>query len=419
MKDRSSKGAAVRTQDRSYPFRVFVSYAHEDHRLAARLLQALRDLQLRPYCDESIGAGMPFTDEIKGLIAHAHVFMPLITQNAQQRPWVHQETGYAMALNIPVLPVAVHGVLPEDMTAQLQAITVRKDMRDAKEKLAAISFERVVFPPPRAPEAMIDVADLPEERTRLLASYPRRIVEYGHYGLVRQRGAFSSFCLPDAGPLDKLWELREGLNQRSEYHRILQREERRMLEVHARAVGCRLIVDPTIDLLERGETAAPARLHVLLQFLDSMADDKIQVVTSTKAGRGSLTIVGDWFAAESQLPKPGGYQQTVFKWHAPTVLTMARRFDQEFEGLAKQGGIDLGCSRLHAIKAAKAALHRHPGFGAFKLAMSRPDATRVRAQPAGDTSPAAGETANEQHESGSPGKAAQSRSGRSQSTLNQ
>lgn len=320
---------------KAYPYRVFISYAHEDRDLAELLAKAAEGMMLVPLWDRGINPGMPFTDAIKSSIAHSHVFMPLITESSSKRPWVHQETGYALALNIPVLPVAV-GSLPQEMVAQLHAVVVKADLSDASERLAEVNFEQLVSPSAAQPVPMVEVAEWPEDRTRLMAHCAAHVVEMGAYGVLRQRGALSSFCLPDADLGDEIWRRREGKLPRSQYLHQLQRQERKALEAHARAEGCRLIIDPSIELGVIGPRARRARLETLRDALSSMHADGVDlmVVTSPVARHGNLTIVGDWFVAESQVPRPGeGYRQTVFNWHTPTVLGCVRRFDEQFECL--------------------------------------------------------------------------------------
>lgn len=333
-------------------FRVFVSYSHEDRQHAERVVDVLRNkMELEPIWDSDIRPGSPFSDAIKGLISHAHIFMPIITKNSQERPWVHQETGYAMAVNIPVLPIAVN-TLPTEMTAQLQAITVKEDFSDLTERLLETNIEQVVFPPPARPASIVEVADWPETRTELIAQYANRVVELGAYGRVRQRGAMSSFCLPDKDVNDPVWAERDGNSLRSHYYHLLQREERRALELHARACGCWLIIDPSrpFDLNKLGPCAGKKRLETLLEFLRSMAEDQVRVVVSERARGGNVLFVGDWFVAESLVPRPGeGYRQTIFSWHAPTVLRRARQFDQEFEELYQASGLGPNESRKAAM----------------------------------------------------------------------
>lgn len=342
-----------------HPFRVFVSYSHEDRGLAEQVVHVLeKTLELKPIWDKDIRPGTAFSDAIRGLISHAHIFMPIITENSQKRPWVHQETGYAMAINVPVLPIAVN-TLPTEMTAQLQAITVKEDLSDLAERLQEANIEQVVVPPPARPVAIVDVADWPETRTELIAQYANRVVELGSYGYLRHRGALSSFCLPDKDVNDPVWERREGTKPRSHYYHMLQREERRALELHARACGCSLIIDPSIhfDITKLGPLAVKTRLETLLEFLQSIPDEEkspdsplVRVVISPRARGANMLIVGDWFVAESMVPRPGeGYRQTVFSWHAPTVLRQARKFDQEFEELYRASGLEKNASRKHAI----------------------------------------------------------------------
>jgi hypothetical protein len=335
-------------------FRIFISYANEDRHLAVKLDDALRGLGIDSLWDKDILPGTQFTDAIKGLISYAHLFMPLITGNSQKRPWVHQETGYAMALNIPVLPVAVN-TLPAEMISQLQAISINEDGSDLVEKLSGVSFEKVVFPPPQKPPTTVEIADWPEVRTELMARYANLVMELGAHGRVRQRGALSSFSIPNKHIDHPDWKAREGVHPRSRYYITLLREERRALEKHARERGCSLIIDPTIDFSKLGPTVTRARVGTLLDFLKEMANErdkeKVQVVITPQAREGHLTILGDWFVAESLTPRRGeGYKQTIFSWHAPTVLRWVRKFDQELEELQRHVGWPAGASLGRAVE---------------------------------------------------------------------
>ncbi|MEK6324280.1 MAG: toll/interleukin-1 receptor domain-containing protein [Acidobacteriota bacterium] len=341
-----------------HPFRVFISYSHEDRKLAVQVNDALRGMKLEPVWDKDIRPGTPFSDAIKGLIANAHLFMPLISENSQHRPWVHQETGYAMAINIPVLPVAF-GNLPGEMISQLQAISVALkaadefDEADLTAQLNGINIEQLVLSPPASSVAIVEVADYPEERTEMMARYANRVMERGSYGRLRQRGALSSFSIPNRVLSDPIWKLREGSSPRSQFYRNLQRNERNALEQHARQSGCSLMLDPEIDMAKmskNGPTVMRARLSSLLEFLASMPDEKVQVVIRRRTQEGNVTILGDWFVSESQALRRGeGYRQTVFSWHAPTVLRELRKFDQEFEEYNRQSGLEPNASRRAAI----------------------------------------------------------------------
>jgi hypothetical protein len=332
-----------------YPFRVFLSYSHEDQLLAKRIVSVLEEMGLEPVWDKDIRPGTRFTDTIKSLIAHSHIFMPIITNNSQSRPWIHQETGYAMALNIPVLPIAI-GNLPGEMISQLQAIEIGQSLENLRDRLEETNIEQLIFPSTPDLHAGIVVAELPEKRTELMAQAANWLIKQGKYGKLRQCGALSSFCIPDAEINDPVWRERDGIHYRGEYYHFLQREERKALESHVKNMGCSLIIDPTIDFSSRGPSVTRTRLNILLQFIINMPDNKVEIAISHKAREGSLTIVGDWFVADSKVPRSEGYRQTVFSWHAPTVLNQIKEFDKEFDDCLKISGVSHNQSRIAAIQ---------------------------------------------------------------------
>jgi hypothetical protein len=341
-------------------FRIFLSYSHEDRPLVENVAHVLEQRGLVPMWDKNIRPGSAFTDAIKGLITHAHIFMPLITPNAKERPWVHQETGYAMALNIPVLPLAV-GEFPGEMIAQLQAIKVKPDLSDLDVHLDAVKMEPVVLQSSTRPVAMVEVADWPEKRVELMAQCANRVAEIGGANRLFQRGGLSSFSIPDTDVEDPVWKARDGDHPRSDFYHYWLREERRALERHARQAGCDLLIDPTVETAGMSNTARRIRLDTLREFLCSMADDQMRVICSDRARDANITIVGDWFIAESRFRRPGqGWRQTVFSWHGPTVLRGAREFNQLFDTLLKSSSRLRDRSRAVAIEAVEDVL-RHLG----------------------------------------------------------
>jgi hypothetical protein len=108
-------------------FRVFLSYAHADKDWIKGIVELLPKMGLIPEWDTDISGGTAFDDEIRRRIARSHVFMPLVTLNSCNRPWVHQEIGYALGIGVPVIPVAA-GALPEGMLSGTQAIYVKEDL---------------------------------------------------------------------------------------------------------------------------------------------------------------------------------------------------------------------------------------------------------------------------------------------------
>jgi hypothetical protein len=343
----------VESQDRSQTsgIRIFISYAHDDRDKAHCLVEALKDLQFQPYFDEDIRPGAAFTDEIRAMIARSHVFLPLLTEDSATRPWIHQEIGYAMALDIPVVPVVVgakgrsSGWLSGEMIAQLHAVVIQdpNDRESLIAALRAVRIDNLLDAAPLTPRSMIEVADWPEVRTECMARYGELVAELAGSQPLRQKGALSSFCIPDVPPHDPIWKDREEPRVRSEYYHYLQRNERRSLERHAIGAGCTLIVYPAINLKHISARATVIRLRTFRDFLASACEESrtLRIVESKQALGTNLTIVGNYFFAESKAPRPGGYRQTLFNWHAPTVWRAVKAFDQEYEELvhrAETGG---------------------------------------------------------------------------------
>ncbi len=62
-----------------------------------------------------------------------------------------------------------------------------------------------------------------------------------------------------------------------------------------------------------------------------MPDDKVEIISSPLARKNNLTIVGNWFFAESMASRNYGYHQTMFNWQAPEVFRKIQAFDKMFE----------------------------------------------------------------------------------------
>jgi hypothetical protein len=341
------------------PYRIFISYSHEDRDIAERVAAQLAGLGFRPMWDKDLLPGVSFTDQIKRGIAYAHVFLPVLTEASSKRPWVHQEIGYAMGLDIPVLPLAV-GKLPGEMIQQLQAVNVSPHLDDLANRLTAKVLKDLMSYARVASRASFQCGDLPEQRAEMLAQYAKRVLEFGAAGRVRQSGGFSSFCLPNKNADHPDWARREGGSSRSAAYRKLLREERRMLEQHAREAGCDLIID-LFSYKDQESGARKARLKTLVQFLESMSEGKVRVVIRPTTETGNLLIVGDWFVAESKTRSrdpEAAFVQTILTTHAPTVLDRAREFDELFEELLTEEGLPGNASRVVAIERINAELRQ-------------------------------------------------------------
>jgi len=128
-----------------YHFRIFLSYAHGDSEKVRRIGVLLHNMGLTPVWDRDIAGGAAFDDGIRRRIAQAHIFMPVLTSNSCNRPWVHQEIGYALGIGVAVIPVAL-GALPEGMLSGIQAISVKDDLSDFQQCIEQAGIESLVLP---------------------------------------------------------------------------------------------------------------------------------------------------------------------------------------------------------------------------------------------------------------------------------
>ena len=277
--------------------RVFISYSHNDKDFVGKLIPTLEKCNVDVIWDKNLIAGSGFHDQIKDSIASAHIFMPLITKKSSERGWVHQEIGYAMALNIPVLPITTENLDPSGMLQFIHAIKIDQE-ENPENFLNHFTFQSLLNNSNTIP--LFQCAHLPEERTRMIFEYANKIAGMDRYGMVRQKGGLSSFHIPDDCILKPIWNDRYYPEQKSEYHKRLQRNERLALEKHAQKKGYKLILTPKYAIENRDKKAAETRIKSLITFFKKN-QPQIAVVgfQKKKTDTQSLTIVGNWFQAES------------------------------------------------------------------------------------------------------------------------
>jgi TIR domain len=312
-------------------YRVFISYSHDERKLAQRIAVQLDANGMLSLWDKDIAPGHGFHDQIKTFISYAHVFLPIITESSSARGWVQQEIGYAMALNIPVLPIAL-GKPPGEMLSGLQAIRLEHAEADIPPSLCVATIDRLMCKQKDSTSTLYHCADHHEQRTKMISEYAEEVRLLGYTGVVRQSGALSAFHIPDKPANHPIWAKRYGGKSKGIYHNELLRQERISLEHHAAREGCRLIVCPEVTFEEYPPEARVTRLTGLLEFLQAMPDDKIEIARGPVLAQGeSFLMVGDWFSASSisgQLTR--GYRQTIFTRHAPTLRNQLLRFEDEF-----------------------------------------------------------------------------------------
>ena len=341
------------------PYRLFISHAHNDIPLVTTIVKELENMDLCPLWDKNFVWGHAFSDQIKYCIAHSHAFVPILTSNSAQKGWVAQEIGYAVALNIPVLPICVD-VSPSQMISHFHAITLNDptgDINEIKQKINRHLIESLIQSTCYNYRPLYESAELHEERTIMMVEYASQIIKMNYFGHVRLKGALTSFHIPDNDLSHPYWQKRyktSNDNVEINYFRCKWlRWERIFLELHAKNEGCSLIISPNTVYKKYSDEAMKVRLITLLEFLEKMKNEKnvFVCIDNETNSKENLTIVGDWFSAVSIKPSSSkGYRQTIFTRHAPTVYSQAELFDRKLEELLIAQQIDKKDSTIMAIE---------------------------------------------------------------------
>jgi hypothetical protein len=336
-------------------YRVFISYSHKDIGYAARISEILENNGLTPVWDRSFSFGYGFHEQIENYIAHAHVFMPVITAESSKRGWVHQEIGYAMALHVPIIPVSI-GELPGEMISQLHAVTLDESLKGLEQHLTYKAIENFVQHSYRPLYSTYCCTEQAEERAELIVTMANEIISIGQYAMIRQKGGLSSFQIPNLPITDRRWGLRYNNGvQNNDFHCQRQLEERRVLETHARAAGCRLIINPELIIKNYVKEAQAERLGTFLEFVASMPDGMIDIAFDENLGfNETVTLVGDWFSSEAfSRTLTSGFKQAIFTRHAPGIRRKIDAFDDEFNYLLQKNGVKAGESKSAAVREIK------------------------------------------------------------------
>jgi len=330
--------------------RVFISYSHEDREMVKVVARVINENGMTAIFDKNgLRLGKEFPEQIIHCISHAHIFLPLLTQSSVSRAWAQQEIGYALALRVPTVPVAIN-CEPSQFLHGIQAIhlntsedrgleeTLNAVYRELKDVLTFDALEPCLHQSP-AGGALYECADTTEERAILFKRYADAVSLTGNSGMVRQLGGLSH---PD-------WQGRYGVHSKPLYHCRLLHEERVALTEHAKRKGCRIVINPNLDFNHYGGHARRTRLECLLRFLRDRTIQPCQVAIDIGLpDNESKTMVGDWFAAHSISNMIGdGYRHTIFTRHAPTIARVIEEFDQTFEQAL--GSVPMAESRDHAI----------------------------------------------------------------------
>ena len=333
--------------------RVFISYSNEDKDYVKNLIDILEkeNDKLMILWTKKILTGADYIKEIKLFIEHAHIFLPVITKSSSKRGWVHQEIGYALSFHIPIFQILIDDTNPIGMIESLQAIRLQKSDGLLNEKLN-YDVLSTFLKKHETKSALYLRAFEVENRARLMAKYSEKIFSMDKYGVVRQKGGLSSFHIPNKFIEHQDWVDRYLPNTKSPNHKKLQLAERKALQQHAEREGCKLIVNPNYAIEGRDPIAAIIRVKTMIEFLESMPDDKVVIAFQKQdVNFESLTMVGDWFLAESvSFKNKDGFTNTFFTRNASEITKRMECFDEELAELLKSLGWTPENSRVKAIE---------------------------------------------------------------------
>lgn len=320
--------------------RVFVCYSRSNSDLAKQVVDALRKLDFEVLWDQKISGGEIFNEEIRSYIAHSHLFVPIITQEANKRGWVHQEIGYGVAMDVTILPLLFDGTDLEGMAETRQGVKIPSGIdTEGLVKLLRESLKREQ--PVGHSGAMSGIYSCAydrENRARLISAAANSVTRMKQAGTVCHHGAYTAFAIPDAEFSDPGWIARHG-GPRDQSLLRAERDERRELEKHAKEMGCRLIIRPKLDGGNFcGDMGRASRIQTLLEFLHTNSHpETLAVIDPDTSENPSQLVVGNWFAAESRNSNSQlGYRHTVLTRHAPTVEVLREDFEQRFNRILKE-----------------------------------------------------------------------------------
>jgi len=334
------------------PFRAFVSYSHDDQALFAATRTALRNVGLDVTSDTELRPGPGFTEQIQTSIAHAHVFVPILTPRSHERGWVHQEIGFAVALRVPYVPMCV-GKLPDGMIAMSHAMNVEVDLSNLDREVRKVDFEDLINRAGSAEGPPATVADEPEERSQTIARYSTEAFSARGGCHVRGSGGFSSFSLPDEDPTHLKWKAAYGDRPRGPYAYRLLRDEIVSLKRHATKSGVSLVLDLSRNLDSyRGQGVTRTRLCLLREFLNSIpaSAETVRIAVVGEHPADLELAIGDWVFARSRAARiDTGVVHTTFTTHAPTISRRIAQFDARLNSLLKSQNVLPEDSHAHAL----------------------------------------------------------------------
>jgi len=120
--------------------KIFISYAHQDKERVGELKRYLYVYNFNVFiAHDDISISADWIDIIISKLASCDIFIPYLTEHFNDSDWTDQETGYALAKGIKIIPINA-GKNPRGFIRGIQALKY-KDASDASRKIIRALLE--------------------------------------------------------------------------------------------------------------------------------------------------------------------------------------------------------------------------------------------------------------------------------------
>lgn len=317
-------------------YRFFLSYRREEQRFAQQVSKFLQSAGHEAITDINLPTGKDFWQEIQKSIQRVHFFIPVLTPITWESVSVQQEIGYALASNVPVLPIVI-GKVPKrlGMITQVQAVVIspKNRCKELKSKLGNKNLEILLRQAQERLTAVFRCDGDDRVKANLIAESANELLANSQSGKIMQRSTLTSFSLP-MRMHDQYWQ---GIKDRNDFFWFVL-DERKALQEFADREGCDLIIDPCYAQPGYRVDIQCAKLYTLRKFLRRNVDnDKFRVIVDRFERSESEIIIGNhWMAHSAAVATMETERETISTWHAPTIWRCYKGFQDEFQTIFKQ-----------------------------------------------------------------------------------
>ncbi len=107
--------------------RVFISYFHQDAKLAGEIKRGLEQLGMDVFiAHEDITPSAEWVETILENLKSTDIFMPIITEHFKESKWTDQESGIAFAKNKIIVPISVNNNHPYGFINRFQSAKIKE-----------------------------------------------------------------------------------------------------------------------------------------------------------------------------------------------------------------------------------------------------------------------------------------------------